>query len=42
MKLWYDLDKYIPEMIGDDWQTDLYEGSSVDDAINAEKEGWVD
>lgn len=40
MKLWYDLDKYIPDMIGEDWQTDLYEGSTVDDAIKNEKSEW--
>lgn len=40
MKLWYDLYNYIPEMIGDDWQTDLYEGQSVDDAIKAEADHW--
>lgn len=40
MKLWYECDNYIPDMIGDDWQTDLYEGQTVDQAISAEKEGW--
>lgn len=42
MKLYHDLDKYIPEMIGDDWQTDLYEGYTVDDAIKAETDEWRD
>lgn len=42
MKLWYDLDNYIPEMIGDNWQTDLYEGSTVDEAIETEKDEWHD
>lgn len=42
MKLWYDLDNYIPGMIGDNWQTDLYEGSTVDAAIQTEKNEWHD